>query len=93
MAYEVIGDPDEIQSFSDHLSEYCRTTLDTLLTIKNRLTEMESSQTWADARYYQYKNDFEEASGRIEQALNEMELGHVPHLRELVDRLRAYHEG
>ncbi len=93
MASEVVGDPDEIQSFSDHLSEYCRSTLDALLTIKNRLNEMESNQTWADSRYQQYKGDFDEASGRIENSLQQMAEEHVPHLRALVEKLRAYHEG
>ena len=93
MAYEVVGDPDEIQGFSDHLSEYCRSTLESLLTIKGRLAEMESNQTWADARYHQYRSDFDEVSGRIESSLHQIEDEHVPHLRSLVERLRAYHEG
>jgi hypothetical protein len=92
MSYEVVGDPDEIRSFSDHLSDYCQSTLDSLRVIRNRLVEMESNQTWADARYQQYKNDFDEQSSRLEGSLRVMEEEHVPHLRALVEKLRAYHE-
>jgi|GEM_PF-2804333 len=92
MSGQVVGDPDEIEAFSRQLNAYCNETRDALSRVKQQLVQMESNQTWADDRYRQYWEQFDEASRRIEGTLETMESEHVPHLISLAEKLRAYHE-
>lgn len=90
---EVVGNPEEIEAFARELDQYCQSTLDNLLRIRGRLDGMESERSWADDRYREYREMFDEVCGRIYQTLDQIRDGHIQHLNGVVQRLRAYHEG
>jgi phage-related minor tail protein len=86
---EVIGDPDEIEAFARELEEYCQSTIENLQRVRSHLQEMESARTWADSRYQQYREMFDEIGGRITQTIDEIKDQHLPHLSHIAERLRA----
>ncbi len=87
---EVVGDPDEIESFARELDSYCQSTREHLMHLASRLDRMESERSWADEIYRHYRGMFESASHSLQQTLDFVRDEHLQHLHHVVQRLRDY---
>jgi len=87
---EVVGDPDEIESFARDLDAYCQSTREDLMRLCAHLDRMESERSWADEIYRHYRGMFESASHSLQQTLDFVRDEHLQHLRLVVQRLREY---
>jgi hypothetical protein len=87
---EVVGDPDEIETFAQALDAYCESTLRDLTDLCARLDRLESERSWADDVYRHYRGMFDSTRGSIQQTLGFVQSEHVPHLHHVVQRLRDY---
>jgi hypothetical protein len=87
---EVVGNPDEIESFARELGAYCESTLENLGKLASHLNRMEADRSWADDIYRHYRGMFESASHSVQQTIDFVRDEHLQHLHSVAQRLREY---
>lgn len=83
---QVHGDPDEIRAFATYLDQYCTSSREQLLKVREELRKLGDS-SWTDALYREYSERFDQVTAKLFQTLDEIQPEQVAFLTGLAQRL------